>query len=651
MPSVPDDAKRTLTPKLRFPEFRGDWKNAVISDLLTTDDKPEKVATFESDKILTVKLHANGVVKNERTGALTGGTSYFRRKSGQFIFSKIDLLNGAFGIVPDEFDGFSSSTDIPAFSFAVDCSPAFFVNWLTANYERLEIERTGTSATLKRVSPEKFRALPIMLPSPAEQQKIADCLTSLDACVAAQGRKVEVLKAHKKGLMQQLFPREGETLPRLRFPEFRHAPDWRGRRIRDLLEKASRPIEVESEITYREIGIRSHGKGVFHKDQIKGSAIGTKRVFWVVEEAFILNIIFAWEQAVAFTTKAEAGMIASHRFPMFLPKSNSCDVRFLKLAFLTPTGKHLLGLASPGGAGRNRTLGQDEFDKIEIVVPEKDEQTKVAEVVLAADAQIATESEKLAALKTHKKGLMQQLFPAAGASQSLLAEIVINQHGAHRATVTVAATPEVDGPASVPLRKPYKIGFARQLLAAEILQHCHKHPTMGRVKLQKLIHLCEYHAELDEIHGHYARAAAGPFDNKLMRGVANGLKKQKWFKQVWGEKRTSYEPMESSGKHSKYLQRWSEKLPKIHEIIRRFATAKTLSCEIASTLYAAWNDLLIDGRHPTDEEIIREASDPKRWHESKASIEEVKWPTALKWMREHGLVPRGYGAHTTKQDE
>jgi type I restriction enzyme, S subunit len=87
-------------------------------------------------------------------------------------------------------------------------------------------------------------------------------------------------------------------------------------------------------------------------------------------------------------------------------------VRFIKLAFLTPAGKHLLGLASPGGAGRNRTLGQDEFDKIEIVVPEKDEQTRIADVVLAAESLISAQSRKLDGLRAHKRGLMQQLFPS-----------------------------------------------------------------------------------------------------------------------------------------------------------------------------------------------------------------------------------------------
>ncbi|MDP3294568.1 MAG: restriction endonuclease subunit S [Nevskia sp.] len=173
------------------------------------------------------------MVKNERT-MLTGGANYSLRQAGQFIFSKIDLLNGAFGIVPDALDGFSSSSDVPAFSFSGKFSPSFFLRWLKANYERLEIERTGTSSTLKRVSPERFLALEVPTPSPAEQQKIADCLISLEEVIAAQGRKVEVLKAYKKGLMQQLFPREGETVPCLRFPEFCNAPEWAERNAGSL---------------------------------------------------------------------------------------------------------------------------------------------------------------------------------------------------------------------------------------------------------------------------------------------------------------------------------------------------------------------------------------------------------------------------------
>ena len=185
-----------------------------------------------------------------------------------------------------------------------------------------------------------------------EQQKIADCLSSLDELIAAEGRKLESLRAYKKGLMQQLFPRDGETTPRSRFPEFRKGPGWDKKTISSILSKVANPVTVESNEMYREIGIRSHGKGIFHKEPVTGNAIGDKRVFWVVQNAFVVNIIFAWEQAVATTSQAEAGMIASHCFPMYVSKQGKCDVRFISRIFQSKKGKYLLGLASPGGAGR-----------------------------------------------------------------------------------------------------------------------------------------------------------------------------------------------------------------------------------------------------------------------------------------------------------
>src|SRR5690606_19257076 len=93
---------------------------------------------------------------------------------------------------------------------------------------------------LLNIKPEEFFSVEFPIPPRvAEQQKIADCLTSLDELIAAQGRKVEALKAHKKGLMQQLFPREGETLPRLRFPEFRDAGEWEPAPLSRILDLVS----------------------------------------------------------------------------------------------------------------------------------------------------------------------------------------------------------------------------------------------------------------------------------------------------------------------------------------------------------------------------------------------------------------------------
>lgn len=408
--------KTAVVPSVRFPEFRDEWKEIRVGDFFDLSAKAERAESFDRSRLLTVKLHCNGVVKNERV-TLSGGANYFIRNAGQFIFSKIDLLNGAFGIVPDCLDGFSSSSDVPGYSFRSDQSPTFFVTWLRSHYKRLAIERTGTSSTLKRVSPEKFLALALFVPSPPEQRKIADCLSSLDELIAAQERKVEALKTYKRGLMQQLFPREGETRPRLRFPEFANTGAWHTQKMASLLSKASFAVSVDPEETYREIGIRSHGKGIFHKEPVLGKVIGDKRVFEVVQDALVLNIVFAWEQAVATTSENEIGMVASHRFPMYVAKPGMCDVEYVKGFFLTKEGKRLLGVASPGGAGRNKTLGQKDFENLEIALPVSvNEQTRIANCLSSCDAAITIESDKLESLKAHKKGLMQQLFPSLKAA-------------------------------------------------------------------------------------------------------------------------------------------------------------------------------------------------------------------------------------------
>jgi type I restriction enzyme S subunit len=160
-------------------------------------------------------------------------------------------------------------------------------------------------------------------------------------------------------------------------------------KVADILERDSRPVQIEPDAVYAEIGIRSHGRGVFHKEPVSGTQIGEKRVFEVVENALVLNIVFAWEQAIALTSKRDAGMIASHRFPMYRPRQGACDLRFVLQYLMSPRGKELLDLASPGGAGRNRTLGQHAFESLSIPCPPLDEQSRIADALQAWDGAIS----------------------------------------------------------------------------------------------------------------------------------------------------------------------------------------------------------------------------------------------------------------------
>ena len=138
--------------------------------------------------------------------------------------------------------------------------------------------------------------------------------------------------------------------------------------------------------------------------------MGNKSVFWVEPDCFVLNIVFAWEQAIGKTTENEIGMIGSHRFPMFRPIDNRVYIDYLISYLLTKRGTDILEFASPGGAGRNRTLGQDRFLNSKIILPTIDEQKKIAEILATQDKVIALKEKLLQEKKTQKKYLMQQLL-------------------------------------------------------------------------------------------------------------------------------------------------------------------------------------------------------------------------------------------------
>lgn len=138
-----------------------------------------------------------------------------------------------------------------------------------------------------------------------------------------------------------------------------------------------RPVLPKAEELYREIGIRSFGRGVFHKTPITGLDIGSKRVFAVEPGDLLFNIVFAWEGATAVATEAERGMIGSHRFLTCVADRTKADTRFLKYWFVHADGREQLLQASPGGAGRNRTLGTEKLAAIRVPLPPLDEQRRI----------------------------------------------------------------------------------------------------------------------------------------------------------------------------------------------------------------------------------------------------------------------------------
>lgn len=414
---------KPLVPKLRFPEFRDQWAIKTVGEFLVPDSKHNKAAVFECDKILTVKLHGLGVVRNERTGTLTGATNYQKRRAGQFIFSKIDLLNGAFGVVPEQLDGFYSSTDVPAFSFAPGQSPEFFVNWLKENYRRLAIERTGTSATLKRVSPDSFLSVPIPAPAEAEQRKIAECLTSLDELIAAEGRRLEALRDHKKGLLQNLFPRPertengkqlpAETTPRLRFPEFRTAGEWKPTTVGEIatlckgkgISKTDLdPDGVRLCIRYGELYTR-YGEiidTVYSRTSIADTDLFLSRANDVIVPS---SGETKWDIATA-SCVINDGIALGGDLNVLRTRQSGVFLSYYVNGTLRPA------IARVAQGDTVVHLYPSQLAAIALAIPALAEQHRIASCLASLDDLITAQSQKLDTLKTHKQGLMQGLFPS-----------------------------------------------------------------------------------------------------------------------------------------------------------------------------------------------------------------------------------------------
>lgn len=149
-------------------------------------------------------------------------------------------------------------------------------------------------------------------------------------------------------------------------------------RVGDVLELRRRAVEVDPSAEYREVGVRSFGRGIFHKEPIAGIDLGSKRVFRIEPGDLVISNVFAWEGAIAVASEAEEGMIGSHRFMTFRPKDDRADTAWLAWFFLSEPGLELIRRASPGSAGRNRTLAIERFENLEIRLPPIGEQRSVA---------------------------------------------------------------------------------------------------------------------------------------------------------------------------------------------------------------------------------------------------------------------------------
>jgi type I restriction enzyme, S subunit len=251
------------------------------------------------------------------------------------------------------------------------------------------------------INSQEYCSLLVPLPPLAEQRKIADilgawdeALEKLDALIAAQERR-------KQALMQQLLT------GKLRLPKCNGR--WTTRALGELVEPVARPVGKPN-TAFLAAGVRSHGKGVFLKPAFEPGEIALDELFQVKKDDLIVNITFAWEGAAAIVPPEADGALVSHRFPTFRVRESEAALSFLRHCILTKRFVFDCGLASPGGAGRNRVLSKAAFLQIELKVPSATEQEDIGFILDGAAAELRLLRQQRTTLDRQKRGLMQRLL-------------------------------------------------------------------------------------------------------------------------------------------------------------------------------------------------------------------------------------------------
>lgn len=224
--------------------------------------------------------------------------------------------------------------------------------FLQSQYE--SINKNTKGSTIPHISSEYLWSIQVPVPSLPEQRRIVARIDEF-AHRAAEIRKLyDEMETFARELLLRAYARIVQDAPLMPFGEV--APLVR------------RPIKVEPSKEYDELGVRSFGKGTFHKPAVSGATV-VKKLYRIEAGDLVFNNVFAWEGAVAVARPEDHGRVGSHRFLTCVPKEGSAKSSFLCFHFSTERGLQQLGEASPGSAGRNRTCNIKRLEKLEVPVP------------------------------------------------------------------------------------------------------------------------------------------------------------------------------------------------------------------------------------------------------------------------------------------
>lgn len=404
--------EKKIIPDLRFPEFQkeGEWTEKPIYEVFITysgGTPSTSESKYYGGKIPFIRSAEINKIETELFITEEG-----LKNSSAKLVNKGDLLVALYGA--NSGDSAISKID-GAINQAILCLQSDYSNLFTYNflsYKKDWIVSRFIQGGQGNLSGEIIKSIIIPFPKKDEQQKIASCLCSLDEVIAAHSQRLELLKDHKKGLMQNLFPQEGEKVPKLRFKEFEKDGEWVEKSLEYLTIKIGDGIHTTPK--YDPSGEYYFING---NNLIEGKIVVDEKTKRVSSEEFEMHKKDLTEKTIFLSINGTIGNIAFYNNEKVVLGKSACYITpsqklnnvFLYYSLQSPKIIDYFFSELTGSTIKNLSLKS--IRETLFNLPSEKEQQKIAYCLSSLDALITSQTEKIEQLKLHKKGLMQGLFP------------------------------------------------------------------------------------------------------------------------------------------------------------------------------------------------------------------------------------------------
>jgi type I restriction enzyme S subunit len=633
----------------RYPEYKDisvEWLGEVPSHWkivpLWTLYRREKRLGFPEEELLSVYRDYGVIPKASRDDNFNNAsedlTAYQLVEPGCLVINKMKSWQGSVAI--SQYRGIVS----PAyFVYApLHSHSSKYLHYLLRTKEYTNAYMTiskGIRVNQWDLDPQYHSRLPVLIPPLSEQSAIAAFLDretgKIDALIAEQEKLIELLREERQAAISHAVTKGLDPT----VPMKDSGVEWLGQVPTHWeVTRLGRCLDVLSGFAFPSSGFSDD---VSFLRLLRGINIGIESIRWddVVywerkEDDGLDNYVLESGQVVMGMDRpwiaegARVAILANEDTPCLLlqrvaalsPREN------LLRDFVFPilVSKDFEAYFSPEMTGVSVPhISPDQIRSFPIALPPLDEQRDIADYIIEY-------SNSLSALTSEAQHAIDLLKERRSA------------------LISAAVTGKIDARSPSAEIIPFAPRQRRNILAAEVISVCHLDHTFGRTKAQKAFYLLEKHLGIAEMDGRYQRYVYGPYDGNQLDSIASDLESAEWFREVTLDGRSIYRPLSKAGEVGGVFEgAWGGRRAEIGKLIGLLRPLDTQEAEVIATLFAAWNDFLLEGRTVDDETLIIDVR--TNWHPSKLSIPVEKWHWGLRWMRENNVIPRGVGRPTIYQ--